>query len=479
MQKPDPIQIATEAAELARSLLTDRARLAELPSQVALYVGYDADAEVHLVQSGQQLYQVRQNLTTAGLSAGQPVELVGQNLDSTPRVRRSESSDFIAGESQSTWAVLLRERRFLGTVAISIPGSPPVFSPPIPASWFIAYSAGEVTNLPAELPRYQRAGSELLCDYGADDVYCTLGFAGWNYTAPPLVRQSGGTGPGFRDSRCHLSPDGDGNTIVIGAFAFSPDGVESRPSISPSQLPRVHVRIPGQPCGAGPQVDMNWRLIEITQLTEYAPPKLDVPAFPGGIVPFDRFDTAYWIYSEAGLQLVATVADDLIEEDSVQPIIDALATIDEQGQIWLDLRISRRVSGFEQVTSVVHYQLGAQPPTVPTAPHWRRNWVNSTGSLPLDLPYIHPCQATFQQSPQANLDEADLKLYIADGMTLAALRSGTTHKTRLYNLTPTATECRLPEAADEEIEIELPPLDFEVGDKNRLAVVAIVVGGAR
>lgn len=472
----DPITVATQAADLARAQFnqTQAAQLGP-PPEAATYAGYDVESEAHLVQVGERIESSRQALTTAGLSARQSVEFENQHLDSTPRVRRSESSDFITGESKPTWAVLLRQRRFLGTVSTVVPPTPPVWDAAVPATWFIAYSAGAFTPPGNDLPRYIRAGSDLLCSFGADDIYCTLGLDKWGYKDPPIVRQDGGIG-GFRDSRCHLA--GANNSIVIGGFAFSPDGFEATPSIPASFLPRVFVRIPGQPCGSGPQVEMNWRLIEITKLTEYVPPKIGIPALPGGVIRQSRFDTAYWIYSESGLELIATVPDFVLEDQQRQPAVAALLSIDGQNQISLDLKI-QRFDDSQSPTTLEHYQIGQRPPTIPRATNWRRNWTNSTSTLPLNLPYVHPCQATFQQSPQANLNETDLRLHIANTVTLAALRSGTTHKTRLYNLSPLETTCRLSSDPDAEIETEIPPLVFNLRERETLAVEAIVLGGSQ
>lgn len=503
----DPREIAKLQADrnqirgqIYRQQIAD-ARVKKLTELPADYVGYDAETERHLVTQGDTVKAVTQNLTNAGLSAGQPVEFIDGAMDSTPVVRRPGVPEPVPPAPEPKWAVVLKHRRFVRTQIVYEPARPERYSDPVPALWYMTYISTTVQTEAREnwnpLPgrkRYTEGYSIEMCGPASDfndDPYCRRGFGTiWNRRVDEYFTQVN-----FFSGYCHLGLAGSGTLnsgeiiyfrwggVVIATLEFSPDGLSAMPAEASQPLPEVFYKNSGETCEYGLEndtmapLDMGWELLEVLPLTDYQPPRLIDPGYPGGSTPVDLFETVYWLWTNQGLKQVAIVQDSYLNRASgYPPSVDALASIDEQGTFYLDLRIERlALNEFEVFVTEVnleHYQ-GEQ--FVTESVSWRRNWANYV-TQPSGLTYSHPCVDRFDADKTVNIAERDGRMFRTVTPTLAEIQEGVAVSTEIFRLAGGATTCDI-FTPDETTSFNLPPFDvalLEMSEKDSLQVESVV-----
>ena len=506
----DPKLIARIQADRSRRQLLAK-RLSEEQSESegeSLYLGYDADAESHLIVN-REVKSIRQLLTNAGLAIGDPVAFTqgAEALDSTPRIRQPDDElPPIYPGTTPTWGALIRCREFAGTVTAYSEPVAARYTDPVPASWFISFMAdfSRPSNFgswsTSALPRYIFGRSPWLCAssatslYDSYDPYCRFGLLGWNFR-PPTLYYGGSFGFGQTPGYCHLdlyNPNiGRFNSIVIASYAFSPDGVDALPTVSPTDLPRIYNRLPGVLCSTahGSQIDMQWYRLETTKMSDYVPPQLDRPAFPGGITEIDTYKTTYSVLTDSGLIRVAEVLDQFGEgftSAGTQRAHTALLSATPGGVLSLDLKIVTQQQVGDPIRSVEHYEIaGGVVSQVDTSRSWRRNWANTTSETP--LPYTSeqsPCLLSYLTFEEANIDEAKGLIYLSSIPTLAELTSGTAVEVSQYDANTITDQgivfCSIENLETLQVDVQATDVlnQLDIKDRETCQVIGFVYVGA-
>lgn len=528
---PDPEEIAKRAADKARILALKRQQQRQREEverangrigSGASYVGYDADAETHLVQTERGIQTARDILTNAGLNSGDPVEFIGGALDAMPRYKPEPEDDPVLGEPEPVWGVLIRRRAKIGIKTRYIAPSPPRYSDPVPASYNVLYISknplvfSEVSFArwdQREKRRYGFGYTLLGCGGTSSDAllredqdpYCREGYSDWKFALDSNLRglATGGAPACHLRQAVPLTADGSiwvGVNFVIGAFAFASDGVSGPPVILEGAFPQFWHKVvnPLYPAGGfnqappgerylecddvhGEEIDMMWEQLEIIQTSEYVPPYMTKPPYPGGSVSAPQYENQYWVVTATGATKAFTVPEynpfDSLE--SYAKGTTALLSTNEQGVFQIDVKIEEPVESGEDLNftpTKSHFEVqGGAVVSLPESRSWRRLLANSLTDSPLPGE-AHPCVSRYQADPQINLSEQSQRI-VRLALERAKLLQGGGFNLEIWSY-PNDAACNLPQAPQETLTLTLPPFDprsIEVADGDFWNIVGVAV----
>lgn len=489
-------------ADRSRSRAVKRRALEQAGQQSipvsATYKDYQADQEMHVVTTSQGDQAVGQLLTGAGLDAGDSLEWIdsASAVDAMPRYKPTPKPDLVEPDPEPIWAVLLKRRAYVATKEVYLPPQEAEYSDPVPASWSMVYrsttfQAVAIAGWDPQAPiRYCEGTSLQLCGrpgHPDRDPYCRNTLADWRF-----IPQANRVTLGLPGDRCHYSfaraapgevsyggylPLGG---IVIGCFAFSPNGETAAPTSPPYTLPRLYYKLDNPAYGAGEappgeaylscdlaqggEVDLGWELVEVIPFSDYVPPRLTRPAFPGGVIQVPQYETQYWLFTAQGAIPVLTVEDYYYPPEAGRPqgyprSTSVLMAIDQQGTIHLDFKIDASDLDSETVAiDLKHLQYKGSITEVAQSQSWRRLVANSPTESPLPGSVSHACVATYQAIPHVNISEYEQQLIQTPVLTTAELKNGKTVELQIWRLPP-GDSCSLNTQPDQVRTIVIPPFD--------------------
>jgi hypothetical protein len=528
---PDPGEIAKRQAERARIQAFNRQRLRWQEENLrangrvgsgAEYLGYDADAETHLVDTAQGVRPVRDLLTNAGLNSGDKIEWIGSTLDAMPRHKPEPEDDPQLGEDEPVWGVLIRRRAKTGTTTKYYPPREPQYSDPVPASWNMLYiaknelvfNASAFAKWDASNQRRYGFGYTLLGCGGTSsdslyrrdqDPYCRESYTDWKFVLDLNLR---GIATGGAPA-CHLrqaipyTVDGSiwtGVNFVIGALVFSPDGVSQVPTLPTGAFPQFwnKVRNPEYPLGGfvsappgqryldcddikGAEIDMLWELLEIIPVSDYVPTRLIREGYPGGVGTFPKYENQYWLFTATGTTLVFSVPDYNAPDSptsSAKPQ-QVWLSVNEQGIFQVDAKIGEPAFSEDEISFTFHkYHFevqGGVSAQVTTSKSWRRQFTNSLTENPLPGD-SHPCVSRYQAERGTNILENLQRITQVEYFDNSQIQQGGAVELRVWSY-PSDAVCTLPGEATTTLTLTLPPFDtrsieLESGDFWNIVEVA-------